>query len=548
MKRSVDVLRAFTSLKDQIGGNDTGVESINDSDYKFSLWLINQEDQAIRLRRAAIDELVIIDDMTELFHKGSLTINNSHDALERGSVIQVGDDQHSTVNSTSFHFRSDARDLLYIRFEPSGDNVGRENSTAGSVDDEIYTIEFCFIIYAMEDVLDEERGPENKKQRLYFHDYRYQMLLEKNIYYSTAKNLPHRGSSVDSTTPVTMSDNESRSKPTGEIVQDILTSSLFETDTLPLFSGSWEYGDEKLMYTSPSNNKAVDDLEYILGRHVSSQTSDNQPCILKLERKTDRWELLPVSAFYTRATTSVGGQTTPGLWQSEAFKISSSAELDSAIPPESKAFHDRYTTPHVNYHFSNMSIINDYTFTEMSGLDCQTVLNSTIVHSYNEGGKRFNIDFSGNVTKVEEMYKKKYLPHMIGSQGQGGKMTWLPSRMQQENINIKNVSSPYANTNLNFAYGRNKTIIQSMLLGNAIQFELTGITARRSGVWMTVNRDNTYVDNEYESKVLGQYLVRRVEHKIAGDKYTTVITGIKPYYFKDLGFNDKDILHTDIRI
>lgn len=548
MKRSVDVLRAFTALRDQTSGGKASVESINDSDYNFALWLINQEDQAIRLRRSAIDELVIVDDMLELFHKGHITINNSHDALERGSVMNVGAGGHNTVNSTSFHFRSDARDMLYIRFEPAGDNKGRAGSTSGSVDDDIYTIEFCFIIYAMEDVLDEEQGPDAKKQRLYFHDYRYQMLLEKNIYYSTAKNIPHRGHSTDSIKPVSMRGNDDRGKLTGEIVQDILTYSLFESDTLPLFSGDWEYGDEKLMYTSPSNNKAVDDLEYILGRHVSSEMSDHQPCILKLERKTDRWEYLPVSAFYTRASSMENGQIIPGLWQSEAFKISTSAEGDSSIPPESKAFHDRYTHTHINYHFSNMSIINDYEFTEMSGLDCQTILNSTIVHNYSESGKRFGIDFSGNIKEVEDMYKKKYLPHMIGSQGTGGKMSWLPSRTQRENININNVSNPIANSNLNMAYGRNKTIIQSMLLGNAIQFELTGITARRTGVWMTVNRDNTYVDNEYESKVLGQYLVRRVEHRIIGDKYTTVVSGIKPYYFKDLGFNDTDILHTDVRL
>ena len=146
MKRSVDVLRAFTALRDQTSGSKASVESINDSDYNFALWLINQEDQAIRLRRAAIDELVIVDDMLELFHKGHITIDNSHDALERGSVINVGAGGHNTVNSTSFHFRSDARDMLYIRFEPAGDNKGREGSTAGSVDDDIYTIEFCFII------------------------------------------------------------------------------------------------------------------------------------------------------------------------------------------------------------------------------------------------------------------------------------------------------------------------------------------------------------------------------------------------------------------
>ena len=533
----------WISAKNKNIGNNTGIENINDSDYNFSLWLVNQDDQALMVRRDAIEELVVVDDMTEAFHNGHLILRNPHDALERGSSVALDGDYHNTTNSTSFHFRNDARDCLYLRFEPSMDVTDRDGSTTGQVDDVIHTIEFLFVIYATEDILDPDAGPDEKKQRIFFHDYRYQMLLEKNLYYSTARSLPIRGQNKQSKTPVEMRSNDGRGKATGEIVQDILTSALYATDTVPLFSNEWEYGEEKMLYTSGGNNKAIDDLEYILGRHVSSESKDHQPCILKLQRKTDRWELLPVSTYFARATTMHNGERLPGIYQSEAFKISTTGEGDSGIPPQSKAFHDRYTSTHINYHYSNLSMIDDYSFTELSGLDCQNILNTTIVHNYNESSKRFNVDFRGNVTNVQDMYKEKYLPHMLGIDGGSGHMSWAPSKTQEDNLNIRNVSSPFANPTLGLAYGRNKTIINSLLLGNSIQFEVTGMTTRRSGVWMTVNRNNTYVDNEYESKVLGQYLIRRVEHRIIGNKYTTVVTGVKPYYFKDLGFSDGDILY-----
>ena len=61
---------------------------------------------------------------------------------------------------------------------------------------------------------------------------------------------------------------------------------------------------------------------------------------------------------------------------------------------------DKYTTTHINYHYTNLSTIDDYSFTEISGIDSQTILNSAVVHNYNESTKRFNIDFSGNIDKV----------------------------------------------------------------------------------------------------------------------------------------------------
>ena len=93
--------------------------------------------------------------------------------------------------------------------------------------------------------------------------------------------------------------------------------------------------------------------------------------------------------------------------------------------------------------------------------------------------------------------------------------------------------------------GRNKKLLSAFLLGNAIQFQVKGMTSRRSGLWIAVDRNNSYTDNDYDKKVLGQYFVTRVVHSITSSGYSNNIIGVKPYLYDDPGFNTKDILATD---
>ena len=84
-------------------------------------------------------------------------------------------------------------------------------------------------------------------------------------------------------------------------------------------------------------------------------------------------------------------------------------------------------------------------------------------------------------------------------------------------------------------------------IANTIEFDVRGETSRRAGVWITLDRKNNYKDNEYEMKILGQYYVTKVIHRISSDgAYSNKILGVKPYFYKKLQFDQKDILYKNM--
>ena len=71
------------------------VESFGDRKYKFGLYLLNQDGNALKLRKGAIHELVIEDDIMNWFHAGHVTVSNPDDILERATEIRAGDGPRS---------------------------------------------------------------------------------------------------------------------------------------------------------------------------------------------------------------------------------------------------------------------------------------------------------------------------------------------------------------------------------------------------------------------------------------------------------------------
>ena len=67
------------------------VESFGDRKYKFGLYLLNQDGNYLKLRKGAIHELVIEDDIMNWFHTGHVTVSNPDDILERSTEIRAGD-------------------------------------------------------------------------------------------------------------------------------------------------------------------------------------------------------------------------------------------------------------------------------------------------------------------------------------------------------------------------------------------------------------------------------------------------------------------------
>ena len=70
-----------------------------------------------------------------------------------------------------------------------GDDETQMDTEVNSI---VHTMKFLFTVYAIEDI-DIGEGKKGKRQKLHFHDYRMQMLREKNTYYSTGKNLNLNG-------------------------------------------------------------------------------------------------------------------------------------------------------------------------------------------------------------------------------------------------------------------------------------------------------------------------------------------------------------------
>lgn len=520
--------------------NNAKIEQFDDRRYKFSLYLLNQDGYAIKLRKGSITELFIVDDIMDMFHHGHVTVLNPNDVIERAETIFLGDTVDDEVASVvPYRFRGDCRDLLLLTFEPHVTNNEYGQGVSEELNNAVFTMKFLFTVYATEDVLS-PTGTKDKRQKMYFHDYRKQMLREKNIYYSTGKSVHKGGSHINRTTHSTQQTNTARSKPTGEIIQDILLTSLLPSDTQNLFSYHWDLGGPEMFYTSPANFKAIDDLNFVLNRHVSTSDYDNQPSIFKLQRYTERWELLPVTEYFRRAVDGIF----PGVYQSEHFLLSNDSEPDKiTIPPESKTFGRAVKSPMNNYHFPDISVIDDYIFSEMNGVDCQEVLNSVVVHRYTESDKTFSVDVTdSNIGSIHNKFQELFINHTFGGSGGHGVLSWISDSSRTMNFNFNVESSWSNNRESTLSVARNKLLLAAFLLGNTIQFEARGETSRRSGVWIAVERETNYLDNAYEQKVLGQYFVTRVTHTITSDgSYTNNVMGVKPYFYQDMQFKSEDL-------
>lgn len=537
MTATHDFFKQLIDTLDMDPGNRMHIEQFDDRRFRFGLYLVNPDARAIKIRKGAIEELVIEDDLLEWFHKGHVIFNNPDDVIERvESQLLSESPSDSRVKRTPYRFRGDARDMIYLFMEP---HVG-DDENAQDLNSDVHTMRFLFSVYAIEDI-ESPKGKKYKQQKLYFHDYRLQLLREKTLFYSTAKHPQTIGDTKLKSVNITQQSNNDRGKTTGEIIQDILTAALPKDDTTGQFSAHWEFGEDRLFFTSPARNKAIDDLNYVLDRHVSSNKFNNQPCILKLQRQTERWELLPITSYFQRA---VNDGKSPGPYQSEFFTLSFDSEAEpTEIPPESKTFGYGQSDQIINYHFPDISIIEDYTFSEINGVDCQEILNSVCVHRYDEKTKQFSIDVkSGNVDMIHKDFQSLFIDKTIGDGG-SGYTSWLTDNTRSENLNMSVESSWSPNQTPSLTMGRNKKLLAALLLGNSIQFKVKGLVARRAGLWIAIDRPNNYIDSEYDAKVLGQYFVTRVVHRITSSGYNNTVMGVKPYLYKSPNFNTKDIFY-----
>lgn len=505
---------------------DTSIYSFNQHDYYFKIVLKNGINE-VELRPEGWDNLYIEEDIFEWWMRGSIEISSPFDSLERSSaeVALIAADNTKVI----YKFRNDGRDTLFISVLPKKEDLEID---FGEFEEKRWRIELEAVIY---DVKDNQHTDMSKKSKvLYFHEKLYQLMQEKNVEFTTANTGENKGK-----TNIHKLNNEDRSLKTGEALAELLKSDSDFSKHAELVDDEefWDKGDpqNKIFYTSATNTRFIEDLNYIHDRHTSSESNQFQPCILKLERaetgQPKQFSLLPFKKYFEKAGKEA---TTPGEYQiehiflEEGSQTSNSNEFDVIIPKaplgknsfEGEVKADNYTKT------------SNYQLIDMSGLDYAINMSNKVIVSYNQKKGQFNIESKEHVSeKYKEFYKNSVAPNILTQESDDR----LPvTRYIKEGYNTDYVYSPYYNDKQRLVEGRNKILQHYLFTNLCISLQLRGLTHRNPGRFFGLSKQ-TQNDQEHDSKLEGQYFLTSVNHNFSTSNrsYSTELIGVKVHTYQE---------------
>lgn len=543
---------------------------INNSDYTFKVTLVSaagNKSRAQDIKPSAIKEFFISDTLNNFYQQGYIIINNSQDVIERdtpddhpydkssyynnaGNVNPNNPDGATSNASAGFLFRGESRDILRVDIMPRLDNTAVDS--LGSEDGKKYFyMGFDFAIYDSEELVGEDPGQKYKK--LYFWDLYYQLLLEKNVPFSTTNIISNTITSTTSSTPVTLqqnADNNDRAISTGIALKEFLKAAFPANEQYPIsFSVNipgvndittlsqqdqdqqnidWDIGGTKIFFSTPANFKAIDCVNYILSRHVSNTTSNFDQCFLQLERHNRQFTFKSLTQYFRQAYNPVND--TPGDYYIETVKIGGNTQQDGInnVAP--------YFTPTKGLYFQRIGTIKSFSFDNMAGIHAQQRLVPTFVHSYDYENKQFQIDIERNgIEQMMKTYQRNYVNYMNSSNDEQAFTNFAPGQLRYLNKNVQNVfSTTEQDPDQRLAWGRNEFLYASIFTNNLISFRLPGSTHRQAGNFIGIDRDGAIPSSKFDNKLLGIYLIVESKHTFTGNEYFNDLHCIKVYNFKQL--------------
>ena len=493
---------------------------ISDNKYKVKIVLFNSSNKIAKINYSAVKELKITDDVTMFGAQGYLIFDNTLDALESFQSVGRGADGSTQNIFTPYQFRNDGRDYLYVRFEPHlvSDELNIRNNPKTLP---LPVLDYIFCIYDMEDIIFEDKTVKHKK--LYFQDYMFSMLTEKNASFSTGKI--KKGIS-----------NGDRSLYTGEAIAELLTS-VSNYYNVPCNFADWDRGAGKIFYSSPANYKAIDDLYYLLDYHVSDSSNEYAPAIL--QRKAYKWSLTPLSKIFQQSyVKGLPGQgDIGGVRLRENFILGKQNAGDDGIL-DTKARNPSFAPFAVK--LTDYPLIENFQVSNMSATDMSNSIVSHMVHNYNFSDKQFNVDVeNNNITKSTAVYNKLFVQTQKGGVGAQPSTNITLNQTRSTQQSILNNYNPHPDPLVRLNSGRNRFLMSSVFLNTCISFRARGNVIRSAGNFITVSRYDSQAASEFDNKMLGSYFVTKIEHVFTTGSYTNNIVAIKTYnYDKSPGTNN----------
>jgi len=510
------------NTKQNIGSDPNGEKISNSQLFNVIVTLDNHTKEKYQLPTKTILELVIEEDLFNWPYKGYIIYNNRYEAIERN------------MNPNAWFFRMDARDEISIQIKTISDEP--MNITYPP---EVWEMDLNFVIYDTEDI--PSANIATKMKKIYFWDKRYQMMMDKKIFWSTvtAQKTPNAAHATD----------DERSMLTGNAIKNLLTSPTAANYPDSIDEENWDVGATKVLYTSPSQNSIADDLQKLISSHLSE--SNNDMVIFKYNNRIDsKWQLIPLYKFFVNAgknqpQKNEQGQiiegTGAGKWQLEHFFFDDIESDEGNTSPFRAPYNDGLNFE-VDIKMIEWNRIATYEFTDMSGIDNTKALVSKPVYSYGFVSGQFRMDYEQNeIEAIKADFKELYTDNLLPEKKATPIFTLNKTKKNQINVEpefcfARKVDSDTKQNRL--IKGRGKILYGGLFLNEFIRFRVIGSPHRTIGKFIGIDRMTTDERYNFDNKICGQWFVTNVKHVWNHNRYVNDICAVKVHMYDDNGVSE----------
>ena len=498
-------------------GNE--ISKLNNQDHDVSVIFFNGIKEIV-LRSTMITDLVIEEDFVDWPTKGYITVENQQEFFER---LPKSPEGFPSIEGLDYKYRGDGRDAIWIGIQPNLDQPGPDGASTQPLKPDVWRFEHKFFIYDVEDLPDLDTN--NKRKTFYFWDREYQILLEKNIEFTTANVGSNKGQ-----TNIHELDNYERSLPSGEALLEYFKAVEELKTQVPEETGElWSRGSEDkntVFYTSPSNFKGIDDVNALKELATSDESENFDMCFLRLNRADDsgirKFSFEPLSKYLEKA-----GTDSPGDYQLDRFLIMEPNESEETVIVHKSPTGDENTNK--NIRAAGRNEVLSYQFEEMGGYDSGTYIVNKPVHSYNLAKGQFNIDIVDHTPEKSIEYQKENYLNKIGPES---KPRLHLNNFKKEGYALTNVFG-FGYKEARLAYGRNKILKSGLFQNQGSTLMVPGSTCRQAGRFFSIYK-STFNDTKFDDTLEGQYLTLRVIHhfKFQDQLYRNELYGVKMHRFR----------------
>lgn len=466
--------------------------NINNVDHDITITFDDSNQQIAHIGYTLINRISIFTNIFDPFFSGEL------EYIDEFALEKAANNKDANINATaSYRYRGDGYDKLTITIHP------HSNANNANVAD--FACSFS--------IVDSYHKFDNNTGRLVkvliLEDWMKHILSERQSYFTTCnKNIKYTA----------QCSNDQRSMTTGCALSSLLSQNF---PGLQVKDSVWDNGGNEIFYSAGINEKAITTLENLYNLHFSSADNINDKCFLSHSAHSDNnWSLISLNDMFSNA---INTQTSPkqaGNIYTQTIYLENTNDSNST--------HNSKYNPTGSLINNQSGYVQSYDFKDLQHHDAVS-LNSHVVYNYNISNKQFTIDVNdGNIDKFKEFFFANYISKLIGKNDKPYPNIPL-TQIKQNNITTTNIFNLYDNSNISVS--RNNLLLLTILLNNSIEVNLLGDIIREPGLFIGIDSTAPGSENDYNSKIYGQYLIISAAHNFIGNTYTNKLICSKPYLY-----------------